>query len=195
MQTLGQGHSLLGFYHRFLRLSLRFLLMFMDFPSTFNFITQASELSCGFLLLGYFSRFFNLLGLFLIFFICLKIFDFFGGHTPRLHSRAVPPKLDAFEPPPSKPSPHSKGSGSEDKKDDNFDVEDEMFDVMSLRKLVKVERQRYNSACPKIEKERGAAASAAEEAMAMILRLQNEKSSVEIQAKPVPENGGAEGRV
>ncbi|KAK7300911.1 hypothetical protein RJT34_11762 [Clitoria ternatea] len=75
----------------------------MDFPSTFNFITQASELSCGFLLLGYFSRFFNLLGLFLIFFIYLKIFNFFGGHTPKLRSRAVLLKLDAFEPPPSKP--------------------------------------------------------------------------------------------
>lgn len=58
-----------------------------------------------------------------------------------------------------------------------------MFDVMSLRKMVKEERQRYNAACAEIEQEQGAAASAAEEAMAMILRLQSEKSAVEIQAK------------
>ncbi|BAT86924.1 hypothetical protein VIGAN_05025600 [Vigna angularis var. angularis] len=53
---------------------------------------------------------------------------------------------------------------------------------MSLRRMVKSERQRFNAACAEIEKERGAAASAAEEAMAMILRLQSEKSAVEIQA-------------
>lgn len=65
-------------------------------------------------------------------------------------------------------------------KDEN--LEDEMFDVMSLRKLVKFERQRFHAACAEIEKERSAASSAAEEAMAMILRLQSEKSAVEIQA-------------
>lgn len=60
--------------------------------------------------------------------------------------------------------------------------EDEVFDVLPLRKLVKIERQRGNEARAELEKERMAAASAAEEAMAMILRLQNEKSSTEIQA-------------
>ncbi|KAK7840687.1 protein floury 1-like [Quercus suber] len=60
--------------------------------------------------------------------------------------------------------------------------EDEEFDVMALRKLVKIERQRANGSYAELEKERMAAASAAEEAMAMILRLQREKSSIEIQA-------------
>ncbi|KAJ7968332.1 Methylmalonate-semialdehyde dehydrogenase [Quillaja saponaria] len=56
------------------------------------------------------------------------------------------------------------------------------FDALALRKLVKIERKRANAAYAELEKERMAAASAAEEAMAMILRLQSEKSSVEIQA-------------
>ncbi|XP_044508786.1 protein FLOURY 1-like [Mangifera indica] len=60
--------------------------------------------------------------------------------------------------------------------------EDELSDVESLRKLVKMEMQRANVACMELEKERTAAASAAEEAMAMILRLQSEKSSAEIEA-------------
>ncbi|KAF3435878.1 hypothetical protein FNV43_RR22970 [Rhamnella rubrinervis] len=60
--------------------------------------------------------------------------------------------------------------------------EDEEFDVTALRKLVKTERKRANEAQTELEKERMAAASATEEAMAMILRLQSEKSCVEMQA-------------
>ncbi|XP_038681015.1 myosin-binding protein 3-like [Tripterygium wilfordii] len=60
--------------------------------------------------------------------------------------------------------------------------EDEVFDVMTLREMVKKERERANSACGELEKERMAAASAAREAMAMILRLQSEKSNLEIEA-------------
>jgi len=60
--------------------------------------------------------------------------------------------------------------------------EDEVFDVMTLRKIVKMERLKANAACADLETERTAAASSAEEAMAMILRLQNEKSAAEIQA-------------
>ncbi|CAL0331457.1 unnamed protein product [Lupinus luteus] len=60
--------------------------------------------------------------------------------------------------------------------------EDEVFDVMTLRKLVKAERQKADAAFAELEKERTAAASSADEAMAMILRLQREKSSAEIQA-------------
>ncbi|KAK7328077.1 hypothetical protein VNO77_22173 [Canavalia gladiata] len=180
MQTLGRFCLLVvGFYHRFLRLSLRFiLLLLMDFPSTFKFITQASEVGCGFVLLGYFSRLFNLLGLLLIFSFCFKIL---GGPTPRFRSHPSPPKLN--NPLPSKPSLNvpNKTEDDDNSKDDN--VEDDVFDVMSLRKLVKMERQRFNAACAEIEKERVAASSAAEEAMAMILRLQSEKSAVEIQAK------------
>jgi len=74
--------------------------------------------------------------------------------------------------------------GSEVKGENEKEVgnEDEVFDVMTLRKIVKMERLKANAACADLETERTAAASSAEEAMAMILRLQNEKSAAEIQA-------------
>ncbi|XP_015574167.2 protein FLOURY 1-like [Ricinus communis] len=61
-------------------------------------------------------------------------------------------------------------------------IEDEEFDVMALRRLVKIERQRADMANLELEKERMASASAADEAMAMILRLQREKSCIEIES-------------
>ncbi|CAN1141699.1 Myosin-binding protein 3 [Linum perenne] len=61
-------------------------------------------------------------------------------------------------------------------------AEEEEFDVLALRRLVRSERQRREAAQLEVEKERMAASSAANEAMAMILRLQNEKSSLEIEA-------------
>ncbi|GAB4853349.1 hypothetical protein Ancab_017526 [Ancistrocladus abbreviatus] len=61
-------------------------------------------------------------------------------------------------------------------------AEDEIFDVMALRKMVKVQRRQAYAARCELEKERIAAASAAVEAMSMISRLQNEKSSVQMQA-------------
>ncbi|KAK8568290.1 hypothetical protein V6N12_006844 [Hibiscus sabdariffa] len=71
--------------------------------------------------------------------------------------------------------------------------EDEEFDVLALRELVKIERRRTKAAYQEfeketkaayqeLEKERLASSSAAEEAMTMILRLQNEKSLVEMDA-------------
>ncbi|KAL0422453.1 UNVERIFIED_CONTAM: protein FLOURY 1-like [Sesamum latifolium] len=59
--------------------------------------------------------------------------------------------------------------------------EDSKSDVSTLRKLIKIERQRANAAQDELAKERAASASAAEEAMAMILRLQNEKSLIEME--------------
>ncbi|QCD84197.1 probable myosin-binding protein 6 [Vigna unguiculata] len=73
----------------------------------------------------------------------------------------------------------SEGKGENQKEGGN---EDEVFDLMTLKSLVKMERLKANAACADLEKERTAAASSAEEAMAMILRLQNEKSAAEIQA-------------
>ncbi|XP_042509355.1 probable myosin-binding protein 6 [Macadamia integrifolia] len=55
-------------------------------------------------------------------------------------------------------------------------------DKPTLKRLVRIESDRANAAYLELEKERTAAASAAEEAMSMIRRLQNEKSSVEMQA-------------
>lgn len=62
-----------------------------------------------------------------------------------------------------------------------YDVDQEC-DVVRLRELVKIERQRANAANVELEKERMAAATAAEETMAMILRLQKEKSVIEMEA-------------
>ncbi|GAV84835.1 Zein-binding domain-containing protein [Cephalotus follicularis] len=70
----------------------------------------------------------------------------------------------------------------EDDNDKKIFEEDQEFDVLALRRLVKIERQRLNMAHLDLEKERMAAASAAEEAMAMIMRLQSEKSAVVIEA-------------
>lgn len=70
---------------------------------------------------------------------------------------------------------------SEDDDNESYD-EDEELDVKKLRKMIKMERRRAIAASLELEKERMAASSAAEEAMSMILRLQNEKSSIEIQA-------------
>ncbi|XP_023552476.1 protein FLOURY 1-like [Cucurbita pepo subsp. pepo] len=62
------------------------------------------------------------------------------------------------------------------------DSEDGEFDVTKLRELVKIERKHKKEALEELEKERMAAATSAEEAMAMIFRLQHEKSAIEIQA-------------
>lgn len=230
MQTLGRfcllvvTYSVLELYHRFLRIFLGFLPM--DFSSTLKFLTQASEIGCGFFLLGCFSRVFNVLGMILIFGFCLKIFHFgwhseglmrylfeIGGkprirfplkngvgeecesNTVRLNFKSSPTPLKSSQNPnlPNKNSitvdDNSNGDVNtvdfwEEKGDNDREVyiEDEVFDVMTLRKLVKAERKRAIAAYAELEKERTASASAADEAMAMIIRLQSEKSSVEIQA-------------
>ncbi|WJX13959.1 hypothetical protein P8452_04292 [Trifolium repens] len=48
----------------------------MEFPSTFNSLTQTSELGCGFAHLGYVSHLFNFIGLVLVFGIFVKILKF-----------------------------------------------------------------------------------------------------------------------
>ncbi|KAI3448220.1 hypothetical protein Pfo_004885 [Paulownia fortunei] len=65
--------------------------------------------------------------------------------------------------------------------DRSYTEEDGDSDVSALRRLIKIERRRGNAACTELEKERAASATAAEEAMAMILRLQNEKSLIEME--------------
>lgn len=174
-------HSVLEIYHKFLSFSLRFFVfLLMDFPSSFNFLTQASELGCGFVLLGsYFSRIFNFVGLVLIFGICVKFFRF-SEKTPRFRKLVKPAKVKRLDVQLKSKSMVKRDDAGMNLEEEN--LEDEVFDVMSLRKLVKMERQRYAAACAEIDKERLAASSAAEEAMAMILRLQSEKSSVEIEA-------------
>lgn len=79
-------------------------------------------------------------------------------------------------------SPHSV-AGSEDSETGELFPEDQMSNETLLRELVKSERQRAEAALAELKKERSAAGTAAEEAMSMILRLQREKSSIEIEAK------------
>nr|GMC78505.1 protein FLOURY 1-like [Ipomoea batatas] len=72
--------------------------------------------------------------------------------------------------------------GEEEEEEERYD-EDKVFDVMTLRKMVRMERRKAKSVHLELEKERMAAASAAQEAMAMILRLQNEKSMIEMESR------------
>ncbi|KAG6432994.1 hypothetical protein SASPL_104596 [Salvia splendens] len=53
-------------------------------------------------------------------------------------------------------------------------------EVWALRKLVKMERRRADAAVAEVERERAASATAAEEAMGMIQRLQREKNSIQM---------------
>ncbi|KAL9321351.1 hypothetical protein ACSQ67_013190 [Phaseolus vulgaris] len=156
MQTLGLLVApVLGFYHRFLRFFIRFiLLMFMDFPSTFNFLTQLTELGCGFLLLGYVSRIFNILGLLLIFLFGLRFL-----RSPIISNDEKPRREENLKEETENSNSNnnnnnnnSGGSGSGSREES---LEDELFDVVSLRRMVKAERQRLNAACAEIEQERG----------------------------------------
>ncbi|KAK2983187.1 hypothetical protein RJ640_018532 [Escallonia rubra] len=91
-----------------------------------------------------------------------------------------PPMTDTLE--------ESKGSAKSEvdvdfgEEYDDADVDREE-NVMALRKIIKMERHRADGACLEVEKERMAASTAAEEAMAMILHLQNEKSLIEMEAR------------
>ncbi|KAG5548423.1 hypothetical protein RHGRI_013945 [Rhododendron griersonianum] len=72
--------------------------------------------------------------------------------------------------------------GDESKGQELVNVDEEV-DVMALRELVNIERQGADAVYLELEKERSAAATASEEAMAMVLRLQNEKSLIDMEAK------------
>ncbi|KAH6789864.1 hypothetical protein C2S51_004870 [Perilla frutescens var. frutescens] len=69
----------------------------------------------------------------------------------------------------------------ETKTDSDNDEEDGELDITTLRELLRIERQKVNAVRAELAKERAASATAAEEAMAMILRLQNEKSLIEME--------------
>ncbi|KAL6505271.1 hypothetical protein OROGR_025088 [Orobanche gracilis] len=79
----------------------------------------------------------------------------------------------------------NNNSDEESDADSNEESESESeseseHDVLILRKLLRDERRKAKVALEDLAKERSASASAAEEAMSMILRLQNEKSSIEL---------------
>ncbi|KAF6166771.1 hypothetical protein GIB67_005647 [Kingdonia uniflora] len=70
----------------------------------------------------------------------------------------------------------------EEEEEEEDDYDEEEMDILALKKTIWIERERANDTYLELQKERMASADAAEEAMAMILRLQNEKSSIELQA-------------
>ncbi|CAI9104141.1 OLC1v1002763C1 [Oldenlandia corymbosa var. corymbosa] len=115
--------------------------------------------------------------------ICAKS-DFRGKCSSKISSCHVdclnyscPPAMDKV-----KDTDSGNCDAEEGNDDDEQCDEDKEFDVLALRKLIKMERQRANSALLELEKERMSAAVAAEESMAMILRLQNEKSLIEMES-------------
>ncbi|KAJ0744008.1 putative GTD-binding domain, protein FLOURY 1 [Helianthus annuus] len=151
------------------------------------------------LMYGCFKKFIDLLSLLILFYFSLKYLHFNVFNLGVLNwfcSRnckcglinfmnfSNPPMIDQWKEVKETVNCR-KTSGFDDQDDGNQECydEDEVFDVMSLRKLVKMERQRANDTYLELEKERMAATTAAEAAMEMILRLQNEKSAVELEAQ------------
>ncbi|CAI0420232.1 unnamed protein product [Linum tenue] len=154
----------------------------MECAACLKFLAQISEFRGGFIVFGCFSQAFNFLWLFLLFAFGLKLrksidprngFSSRKGFDLAFHSKVV-----SF----NKGCLAIENLKSTKDKDDS-DSEDDEFDVLALRRLVRKERRRAVAAQLELEKERMAAASATDEAMAMILRLQNEKSSAEMDAK------------
>ncbi|KAE8703975.1 hypothetical protein F3Y22_tig00110462pilonHSYRG00449 [Hibiscus syriacus] len=60
---------------------------------------------------------------------------------------------------------------------------DEANQIRMLEQALEEEKTKHAAICLELDKERAAAASAADEAMAMILRLQEDKASIEMEAR------------
>ncbi|CAI0473571.1 unnamed protein product [Linum tenue] len=193
--------SVVEFHERILRLFLGVFLM--ECAACLKFLTLISDFRDGFIVFGCFSPSFNFLWLFLLFAFGLKLLrvTFFGIGLLQLflsdvRVKSIDPRNGfsyrkgfdlAFH---SKVASFRTGPANwkidyveEDERTECFAEEDDEFDVLALRRLVRNERRRAVGAQLELEKERMAAASAADEAMSMILRLQNEKSSSEMDAK------------
>lgn len=163
-----------------------------------KFIPQRNDFGFGFLVFGFCSQVFGILfGLFLVFGLGLKFlqvsrfFCHFKGKKTSDLGNGVSIKYSLVEVCDQKIASckcNPKENNVEEYEDDGEEDggedcnEDEEFNVMALRKMVKIERGRARKVRKELEKERLAAASAAEEAMAMILRLQSERSCVEMEA-------------
>ena len=175
----------------------------METASNLNILlSKYSDFGCGFLFFGCFSKACN------VFVLCLMvvlgfIYLQFSGKRKGVCSCNDKTRIDGskklyFENGTTKILGRNGGGdqkfeeihevvsfngGFNDNVGGNVDecLEDQVFDVINLRKMVKGERKRANIAHSELEKERMAAASAVDEAMAMILRLQNEKSVLHMQ--------------
>ncbi|KAF5731900.1 hypothetical protein HS088_TW18G00586 [Tripterygium wilfordii] len=156
--------------------------MWMDCASLFEFLTQNVDFGGGFLGFGcFFSRAFISLILGLCSMLLLFFYDFLEKHVDL--KNGICSKIDSDEVCDTKIKflgssesvEQDRLGGGDSDEEKECCGEDEVFDVMTLREMVKKERERANSACGELEKERMAASSAAREAMAMILRLQSEE--------------------
>lgn len=162
------SYSVLELYHRFFLIFLAFFIM--DFSSTFTFFT---DMGCSFLLLASYHWVFNVLWLILLLAFCVRFLDL------DWHSDGLFRYIYEFG---RKPRNRLvKRNNLLEDQDREVHYEDVVSDLMILRNLVKNERRRANRAFEELENERLAAAIAADEALAMILRLQSERSLVEIQ--------------
>ncbi|XP_058081266.1 protein FLOURY 1-like [Magnolia sinica] len=77
----------------------------------------------------------------------------------------------------------ARESSEEDEEKEEGCEGHEEDDVVHLKEMILIERERRNAVYLELEKERLAAASAANEAIAMIQRLQNEKNLIEMEAR------------
>ncbi|CAN1821196.1 Myosin-binding protein 3 [Linum perenne] len=154
----------------------------MECEPCIRLLAQISEFGGGFLVFGCFSNAFSFLWLVLLLAFGLKLgksidprngFSCRKGFDLAFHSNELDDNDDDDD---------TKISDDDGSETELSFAEEEEFDVLALRRLVRSERQRREAAQLEVEKERMAASSAANEAMAMILRLQNEKSSLEIEA-------------
>ncbi|KAL9231924.1 hypothetical protein vseg_007082 [Gypsophila vaccaria] len=168
----------------------------MDFAANLKLLLcNCSDFGCGFLIFGGFSRVFGVFAMIFYLFVVFLGFMFvqFRGKWCEFRKDVIflkkssktvccdddhGVKCQSFECGPRNLSRVCCG----DHNVEEFGSEDEVFDVMSLRKMVKAERRKANAAQVELEKERMAASSSVDEAMAMILRLQSEKSVLQIRA-------------
>ncbi|XP_071686275.1 uncharacterized protein [Rutidosis leptorrhynchoides] len=183
----------------------------MDFGSVFNYWELDRDFGLGVWIFGFFKMFVDILSLLVLFYFSLKDlhfnetnFAFFRRIVNRLCLRSFdsntntkmssckcglknflntsnPPMIEKWEV--VKETINCKEDNLfDDDKQEKCD-EDEVVDLLTLRRLIKMERKRANDAYVELEKERMSSTTASEEAMAMVLRLQNQKSVLEMEAR------------
>ncbi|KAL3621012.1 hypothetical protein CASFOL_035924 [Castilleja foliolosa] len=181
--------SVLGLHKGYLKFFFGVFVL-MDFVTFLKHLVLDYELGYWFFMLGV-SKF---LGLFVLFGFGMKIV-YFGGFVEGLirfsktglcSKIVLDEKKVEFLKEKSNPDSDFAENLTDDEPfcADNNDCDEDEFteDVLELRSLLKNERHKTNVALAELAKERDASFSAAEETMAMISRLQNEKSSIELES-------------
>ncbi|XP_057787992.1 protein FLOURY 1-like [Salvia miltiorrhiza] len=199
--------SVLGFHKGFHKFIIGGVIL-MDCVSCLKHLALHYELGCGVFLFGGFKEVYRILGLFLLFGFGLKFllsYHFRSGLLRFLcglsgksgnSSLGLSKFIDKIEMEKIENLNFCRDIDGQIDSDwnDEFDAknndvdgekeykdEDVESDITALRKMLKIEHQKLDAARAELVKERAASATAAEEAMAMILRLQNEKSLLEME--------------